>query len=151
METHSHIINLFIEFIFKHKRIFLGGYVKQITKSILRDLMVLLLSLYKLLTHISFVSSSRMLVKKESISRPAIYKLGSFLQISAAKWNEPVTVYLFSAKGVKKKKKPGSKTFASLQVAISIADKIGQKGHLNFGTFWWLSDIILSFDSHRLI
>ena len=105
METHSHIINLFIEFIFKHKRIFLGGYVKQITKSILRDLMVLLLSLYKLLTHISFVSSSRMLVKKESISRPAIYKLGSFLQISAAKWNEPVTVYLFSAKGVKKKKK----------------------------------------------
>ena len=44
------------------------------------------------------VSSSRMLVNKESASGLAIYKFGSCLQTSSAKWNESVTVYSFSVK-----------------------------------------------------
>ena len=51
-----------------------------------------------------------MLANKESISRLAIYKLGSSLQISEVKRNESVTMYSFLVKGVK----DSSKTFASL-------------------------------------
>ena len=56
------------------------------------------------------VSSSGMLVNKESTSGLAMYKLGSCLQISSSKENVPVTVYSFSVKGAKN----GSKNFASL-------------------------------------
>ena len=56
------------------------------------------------------VSSSEILVNKESTSRLAIYKLEICLQISSAKGNESVTVYSLSVKSVKN----GSKNFASL-------------------------------------
>ena len=78
-------------------------------------------SLYKLSMQISMVSSSGMLVNKESTSRLGIYKLGSYLQISSAKWNESVTVYSFGVKN-------GSRNFANLLVGIPVAVKIRQKG-----------------------
>ena len=56
------------------------------------------------------VSSSEILVNKESTSRLAIYKLEICLQISSAKGNESVKVYSLSVKSVKN----GSKNFASL-------------------------------------
>ena len=48
-----------------------------------------------------------MLLNKETTSRLAIYKLASCLQISSEKQNDSVTMYLFSAEGVKS----GSKIF----------------------------------------
>ena len=50
------------------------------------------------------------LLNKESSSKLAIYKLGSWLQISSAKWNLFVTVYSFLDKSAKN----GSKDFTSL-------------------------------------
>ena len=50
------------------------------------------LSLYKLSTQISIVSSKGILVNKESTSRLAMCKLESSWQISSAKWNESMTV-----------------------------------------------------------
>ena len=58
---------------------------------------------------VSTVSSSGILVNKESTPRLAIYKLESCLEISSAKWNESVTVYPLPVKGVK-----NGKNFASL-------------------------------------
>ena len=37
-DPHSHTINLFIEFVVKHKKRFFDGHGKEITKNILRDL-----------------------------------------------------------------------------------------------------------------
>ena len=73
---------------------------------------------------ISMVLSRGMLVNKESTSRLAIYKLASCLLISSVKWNESVMVYVFWVKGFKN----GNRIFASLQVDIPIAYKIGQQG-----------------------
>ena len=54
---HNQTINLFIKFILKHKKTFFGGYVKQITKDILRDskgiLVIVILSI-----QVSMVMSS---------------------------------------------------------------------------------------------
>ena len=71
---------------------------------------------------ISMIFSSGMLINKESTSRLAKNKLGSFSQISSPKWNE--SVYSFWVKVVKN----GSKNFASLYVGVPIAYKIGWKG-----------------------
>ena len=37
MRPHNHSISLFIEFILEHKKRFSSGYIKQITRNILRD------------------------------------------------------------------------------------------------------------------
>ena len=77
---------------------FLGGYVKQIAKNIRRGTS---LSLYKLPTQISIVSSNVISVNQESTSRLTIYNVGLYLQMSSAKWNESVTMDSFSVKGFK--------------------------------------------------
>ena len=77
---------------------FLGGYVKQIAKNIHRGTF---LSLYKLSTQISIVSSNVISVNQESTSRLTIYNVGLYLQMSSAKWNESVTMDSFSVKGFK--------------------------------------------------
>ena len=120
-KPHSHTFNLFIEFIVKNKKGFIGGYVKQITKNILRDLRVFSLSLLKLSIQISIASSRGMLVNKESTSGLAMYKLRSCLRLSSAKSNKLVTVYSFSVKGVKNR----SKNFATLQATYEIGWKGG--------------------------
>ena len=61
---------------------------------------VLSSSLYKVLMQISMVSYSWRLVNKEWTFRLVVSKLGFCLQISSVKWNEFVTVNLFSVKGV---------------------------------------------------
>ena len=61
---------------------FLGGYVKQIAKNILRGTS---LSLYKLSTQISIVPSNVISVNQESTSRLAIYNAGLYLQMPSAK------------------------------------------------------------------
>ena len=92
----DHTINLFIEFAVKDKKRFFGGQGGQITKNSLRGLRVILIifiqtihanisSLYKLSMQISIVSSSGMLVNKESTSRIAMFKLGSCVKIYSAK------------------------------------------------------------------
>ena len=98
--------------------------VNKLRKTSLGILGVFSSSLYKLSMQITMISSSGMLINKESTSRLAKNKLGSFSQISSAKWNETVTVYSFWVKGVKN----GSKNFASLYVGVPIAYKIGWKG-----------------------
>ena len=89
METLYHTINLFIKFIVKHKKKkdFLVVTLSKLPKT-LRILLVFSLSLYKLSIQITMFSTSGMLVHKELISRLAIYKLGSCLQIFPAKRNE---------------------------------------------------------------
>ena len=77
---------------------FLGGYVKQIAKNTHRGTS---LSLYKLSTQISIVSSNVISVNQESTSRLTIYNVGLYLQMSSAKWNESVTMDSFSVKGFK--------------------------------------------------
>ena len=63
--------------------------------------------LNELSIQISMALYTGMLLNKETTSRLAIYKLASCLQISSEKWNDSVTVCLFSAEGVKS----GSKRF----------------------------------------
>ena len=58
------------------------------------------LSLYKLSTQISMVSSRGKFANKESASRLAICKLGSCWQISFAMWNESMTVYSLAVESV---------------------------------------------------
>ena len=86
-------------------------------KKILRDLRGVLISLS---IQVSMISSSGILVNKKSTSRPTIYKLGSWLQISSEKLSESVTVYFCSVRGVQN----GNITFASLEVGVPILDKI---------------------------
>ena len=59
------------------------------------------LSLYKLSTQISIVSSKGILVNNESTSRLAMCKLESCWKISSAKWNESMTVNSLAVEGVK--------------------------------------------------
>ena len=68
------------------------------------------LSFYKLSTQISMVSSRGIFVDKESMSGLAMCKLESCWQISAAIWNEWMTVYSLVFEGVK----IFSKSFANL-------------------------------------
>ena len=85
--------------------------------------MIFSLSLYKLSMQISIISSSGMLINKESTSRLAIYKLRSSLNSYSKKMKWSVTVYLSSAKGFKN----GNNNLGTLQVGIPIADKVVQK------------------------
>ena len=82
------------------------------------------LFLKKLLVQISMVSSRRMLVKSESISKFPMKLLESCSTISAAKLNESLTVYLLLVND----SKIGTKYFASLYVGVSKVDKYGMKG-----------------------
>ena len=82
------------------------------------------LFLKRLLVQISMVSSRRMLVKRESISKLPITLLESCSTISVAKLNESFTVYLLVVNG----SKIGTKFFANLYVSVCKADKIGLKG-----------------------
>ena len=68
------------------------------------------LSLYKLLTQISIVSSKGILGNKKSTSRLAMCKFESCRQISWSKLNESVTVNPLAVEGVKN----FSKNFANL-------------------------------------
>ena len=73
------------------------------------------------------VSSRRMLVNSESISKLPMKLLESCSKILVAKLNESLTVYFLLVNG----SKIGTKYFASLYVGVSKADKIGLKGGLS--------------------
>ena len=68
------------------------------------------LSLYKLLTQISILSSKGILGNKESTFRLAMCKLESCRRTSWSKWNESMTVKLLAGEGVKNV----SKNYANL-------------------------------------
>ena len=59
------------------------------------------LSLYKLPTQISVVSSKEIFANKESTSRLAMCKLESCRHFFFAKWNESMAVYSLAVKGVR--------------------------------------------------
>ena len=51
---HSHTINVSIEFIVKHKKLFFGGYIEQIRKNIPEDLRgILIIVIQTIITDIS--------------------------------------------------------------------------------------------------
>ena len=83
---YCHTINLFIEFIVKHKNNnSLVTTLSKLQKTSLGILGVFSLRLYKLSVQIPIASSSGILVNKESTSRLVKYKLESCLQILLAK------------------------------------------------------------------
>ena len=76
----------------------------------------------------SIVSSSGMLVKRESTSRLPIKNSESCSTISSAKVKESFTVYSLLIKDFK----IGTRNFADLWVGVLITNKIGRKGESNY-------------------
>ena len=76
--SHSHIVNLFTEFIVKHKKLL---------REALGISEVFSLLFYKLSVQISTFYSIEKLLNKESSCTLSLWKVGLSIQISSTKWN----------------------------------------------------------------